>query len=519
MSRILISLFIILSFWSCSQGNKDTQYTSLKKHDIKYVFTPIETQGQFRLKVDLYFNPKESSQIILPNQWGNQSKLHQAITDLKIHNLDTQLISDHDESVKQIKPMRNRTIHLSYILKQDWVGKMQSNRNYYRPILQKNYMHLIGETFLIYPNWGLEEKINVVFEWNLPEKWNFINSFNQNKNYQQRNITLNDLKYALFIGGDFRIYKKIIKGDPVFFAIRGNWKFSDKKINDLITTSIKTTRHFWKDYSFPHYLVSLIPTKGDCCYHAGTALKNSIALFMTEGQYITADLKYIITHENFHTWNGQKMTRQIPEENVFWFSEGFTNYYTRLLNLRSGLIDLNGYIKSYNQALKDYYTHPQRLLQNRQVSNQFWKNRNLYQLPYLKGDILAHLWNHQLKSNNLNLDDFMRLMLRSSISNQPTINNSNIVNNMNKLNTIDSNIDITRYIEQGNLFAQHINNMGKCIKLEMKNINVTDNVQENHWGAISTYKKPSSKIIKFPQYKLNKKLYSENKELCLAYFE
>jgi hypothetical protein len=44
-----------------------------------------------------------------------------------------------------------------------------------------------------------------------------------------------------------------------------------------------------------------------------------------------------------------------PEGELFWFKEGFTEYYAVKLNYRNHLIDLNDYLEHINTIMYDYY--------------------------------------------------------------------------------------------------------------------------------------------------------------------
>ena len=68
------------------------------------------------------------------------------------------------------------------------------------------------------------------------------------------------------------------------------------------------------------------------------------------------DVASLLAHEYFHNWNtiafgGMKQ----PEALIYWFSEGFTDYYTYQLLFRSGLINAEKYVAQYNQFAKEYY--------------------------------------------------------------------------------------------------------------------------------------------------------------------
>ena len=49
-------------------------------------------------------------------------------------------------------------------------------------------------------------------------------------------------------------------------------------------------------------------------------------------------------HEHFHTWVGGKIRNDKQEELNYWWSEGFTDYYSRVLALRSGGLSIEKFI-------------------------------------------------------------------------------------------------------------------------------------------------------------------------------
>ena len=95
----------------------------------------------------------------------------------------------------------------------------------------------------------------------------------------------------------------------------------------------------------------LLPT--DQAAHAGSdeggvELTHSIALFQPSGHPLDFGLKYVLAHELFHEWNADQM--RAGDTPLLWFSEGFTDYYARLLLLRSGLISLDDYARGVQHA-------------------------------------------------------------------------------------------------------------------------------------------------------------------------
>lgn len=523
MNFIPILFILILAFSNCSSISHQADSSPKLEPEFLYQFTPYFNNGRLMLQVDLEFqgNSQGEDKIILPSTWGGQSSLYHAIKNLVAVSPQTEIIDSTNPHLKTVRYLSDLKVHLRYNLVQDFGGKLRHNRQYYRPILTPSYFHLIGETFLIYPDRDSDKPAKVVLRWkDVPSHWQIINSFGKDKGIQRLHIPLNQLKYAIFLGGDFRIHKRSVKGRPLYLALRGTWGFSDAEFSDLVAQALKTERGFWQDHRFPSYLVSLIPTEGPCCHYAGTSLTDSVALFLTENQKITPLFKHLVTHELFHTWNGRIIQRQKPEELVFWFSEGFTNYYTQLLNLRSGLISLKEYVASYNKVLRDYYTSPARLASNLKIVGQFWSNKSSSRLPYLKGEILAHNWDEMIRKKKAGktLDDFMRDFLKAAKKSNTVVSKDSIDRLIRNYIPGGVRHEIDRYVDQGALIKNLAKNMGPCIKLNQIILKSKNQMTEHHWGAATKYQKMPSNTIVIPQYELDENMFGKDSDRCVAYF-
>lgn len=317
----------------------------------------------------------------------------------------------------------------------------------------------------------------------------------QHKKKLRKNISLNQLKYASFLAGDFRLHQVTVKGKPVQVALRGSWKFSDQGFTALVQKTVQMERDFWQDYQFPYYLVTLMPLNSGCCHYAGTSLTNGVTLFLSPHQGLTANLKHLLTHEVFHTWNGRLIKRQKPEELVFWFSEGFTNYFARQMNLESGLISKAEYLRQVNQVWRDYYRSPARSADNHRVLGEFWSNKNVYNLPYLKGEILAHNWQALLKEQNTKWD--LKMVMREFLQlarQKGTPVSAQLVQDVLGRYIPSMPEEIERFVNQGHLIRPYAKNLVDCGGLVQQVLKDS----ESHWGAASRYVKPMT----VPQYQL-----------------
>jgi len=119
----------------------------------------------------------------------------------------------------------------------------------------------------------------------------------------------------------------------------------------------------------------------------------------------------LLAHEMFHEWLGQTIRGADPEELVYWFTEGWTDFYMRRLLLRGGLIDPEEYAVSVDAKLADLFTSPERNAPNERIRTGFWSDRFLKQLPYQRGDVVAMIADAAIRrasGGTSSLDDLMR---------------------------------------------------------------------------------------------------------------
>ncbi len=490
-----------LFFLHCAGLSKVSTTGPVDRMTLNLTIEPIFSDDEVKLKVDMKFRggSRGKDTLVVPSAWGGQTMLYKEIRNLRPISKDTKIASTISPSVKTITYPPHSQVFLSYEVRQVSKNNLSSFRKYYRPFVEKDFIHLIGETFLVHPKWEMNKPIKVSLSWkNLPQDWMIANSFGAGKKNQIFVSTLQKIKYALYVGGNFRLHKKNVKGNPIYLAVRGNWRFKDSELLDTISLSLLTQRNFWNDHKYPYYLVTVMPSGEALGHYAGTSFTNSFALFMNTNQGINAPLKHLVMHELFHQWNGQKMKREYPEELVFWFSEGFTEYYARLLSLRSGLITLNDYVNNYNRVLYDYHKSNAKHATNQSVLAHFWSNKSINRIPYLKGDILAHNWNNKLKKGNRNLDDVMRDLLASANRSGIEISTQSVDRHMRKYMANGVRKDIETHISNGKLLNPIAKNMGPCVKLKKRNVANSPPVM---------------------LYELDKELYHQNPQACLEYFQ
>jgi predicted metalloprotease with PDZ domain len=297
---------------------------------------------------------------------------------------------------------------------------------HYEPVVRPDLVHLIGDTCLAYPAW-LEKTgdVEADLEWKGFDAagWRTTSSFDSEA--LTRTMPLETFRHALFIGApekSIRVVDREVKGRTVRVAVLGDdWGFSADEMADLVARIVGAEREFVDDFEDLYFLVSVTPIgrrpEGRSFSMGGTGLTNCFALFLVPGTAIgdaaphRDRILHLLAHEYFHTWNGGKLRTEDPEELVYWFSEGFTDYFASRLLRRAGLIDDARWAGRLNETIARLWRSPVRNEPATTIQKEFWSRREVQDLPYARGECVAVLLDAEIRraSNNERcLDDFVR---------------------------------------------------------------------------------------------------------------
>ncbi|HKB16179.1 MAG TPA: hypothetical protein VKF62_08935, partial [Planctomycetota bacterium] len=297
----------------------------------------------------------------------------------------------------------------------------------YRPAVLPDLFHLVGTTGLVVPeHLEGEEPRSIEIRWRgfAEAGWKVVSSFGAGPEPRRIRRPLHDFVYGLYVAGDLRVVPVPLKGGTLHVALAGeDWGFADDLYVDLVRRIVVAERDFFDDHGDPHFLVSLVPV-GERNPRSrslgGTGLTDAFALFLLPGTGLEEEpemgrgLRWLLAHELFHNWNGQKMPRVEPEALVYWFSEGFTDFYARRLLLRGGLITLEEYAADLSERVGSYLASPVRNDPNQRLLRDYWKDERVERLPYLRGDVVALLLDAGIRKASggaRSLDDLMRDLL------------------------------------------------------------------------------------------------------------
>ncbi len=418
---------------------------------ICYTFSFKEISNN-KLIVECTFqgNKTGTTELKLPHMWANQLELEKNIIELSCINHTIQ--NTDQPHIKIIHHNPNDLITFSYSVQ--LLSENLSRENYYRPLGNHEFFYGIGHGIFVIPS-EQDGEMSIILKWNdIPGDWKIANSFGQGQIVQEVEGFSNDLPTYVFLAGDFQIINCNPGSHPIYIAIRGNWPFSADEFADLVGKIVMSQRNFWNDYEYPYYLVSAIPihTKN---FYGGTALTYTFSLFLGDNNDSKDDylknLAGLISHEHFHTWNGHKIRSCEPEGSMYWFSEGFTEYYSVKLNYNSGIISQKEYVNLINNFLIDYFSSPVHNISNNTIVKNSWTDRATQLLPYDRGFVLALYLDTKIqsKSEDLSLDNFMYDLLELSKQNNKGFSFDNFFNLLGNYIDQQDLLSVKKFVIEG----------------------------------------------------------------------
>ncbi|MCC1483298.1 M1 family aminopeptidase [Winogradskyella immobilis] len=471
MKRLIIVTSLLLLCFSCSKTSKNT---------INYTVSPVKENGESFLKVKTSFNVNSIGKTTLLFQdkaWG-QDSLHNVIKEIKLLSEEGEITSNKDSGWFYIQhPKHIKRLEVEYIVKQDSEGDL-TTWDTYRPVIQPKYFHVFSHNFFMLPKHIIddsEDNFNVSINWEgFEEDYKIANSFGSNERIQNiENTSEEKFHTAVFVGGDFRIHEMDIKGNKVAFIIRGEWEaFKDSTMLKVLNKTVNAQHNFWKDHTQDYFAVTMMPTvleRGSS--FQGSGLTNSFATNASNNKYLDVEqLVYLFNHELQHNWTGS-LIKNDDEEKQYWFSEGFTEYYTIKNIAKANVYNLDEsyFIKEFNGFVKELYTNPIRELPNSEMNyDNFWSGKEgMQKLPYRRGALLAFYTDNKIKQDTKgekSLDDVLLEFKEDALKSEQKITHPYFIETVNKYLKEDFKPFFDQHIEEGRLY--NLENIFKDFEFE-----------------------------------------------------
>lgn len=456
MRNIIILLFAIV-FTACQDQ---------RHNEIKYEVLRSQKNGKPALNISMEFtaNPSGETVVLLQDKAWGQEDLYNTLSNVKSDQV-SEIIQEKDSNRIVLRHQNNLDkIRLSYTLQQDTEGKLTTLHTY-RPVIQEEFFHVFSHNLFMLPRHYVPNSttpFDVSIDWkDFDNEFNLINSFGTNDHTQKiKGIDEQHFHSAVFTGGDYRAHELDIKGNKAVLGIRGDWKvFKDSTIVNVLEKTLNAQRDFWQDHSQEYFAVTLTPTfREDGSSFQGSGLTNSFATTASNNQYLDPEgLVYLFNHELQHNWTGHTI-KNANEEEQYWFSEGFTEYYT-IKNIAKNKInglDKSYFIKKLNEFIKALYLSPVKEAPNSEINyDNFWSSREYSKLPYRRGALFAFYLDNKIQketNGEKSLDDLMLDIKEDAIQKDQKLTHKYFISKVNEYVKEDITPFFDKHIEKGNLY-------------------------------------------------------------------
>jgi predicted metalloprotease with PDZ domain len=396
--------------------SKDRDRTQRPK--VHYILTP-RWQGDsrhFLVEARLPSAPGKETVIDLPDEFGPARNLHANIRTLE--SLDPRVVirAGAKPGQRVVTHPPGQALRLRYEV-HNKQREAIAHDNFYDPILEPGWFQFLGHAAFIQPAHLEQSQVDLTIEWrNLPADWSLAGSHGARTGattvWSKPDINLQTARHAVYVGGDFRVHQVLIGDQPLAIALRGDWAFRDEALVEATRKVVAAHREFWNDFDFPQFLITLIPNGFPNGSYGGTGLFNAFAMHVARDFTPTSPaFDFLIGHEHLHTWMPGRIGIMGPgadEAFSYWFSEGFTNWLTHRLLVKSGFWTRERYAEAINRVIQKYLASPARNFDNRKTADNFWKRRDAGDMPYQRGELIALRWSLALANKGESMDAVLK---------------------------------------------------------------------------------------------------------------
>lgn len=417
--RLLILIGFTVLFMGVSIASK-----------LSYVITPQLSGSIPTVNVTLSARADKDGIInlrYLDNAWG-EVNLYDCIQNIKVSDTGAIIQKLPDSNIIQIQTIPAKHVEISYEIVQDFKGE-GNVQNYYRAIINKEYFHLFGHRIYMIPDYYFaskqKEEIEITWATNDVVTQHSFGMANSGTYI----VTQEELLESIAVGGDFRRLKIKLDGMDLFFLTRGDWaNFTDQDLENTLKDIIENQRAFWNDYKDDIYTITLLPFEtDDAAYIGGTGLSKGFASYCSNSR--ASDIKNIAalySHEMMHHWIGGKIRNESPSGEL-WFSEGFTDYFSKLLLTQNTNFSFNKYVSQLNKRIWELKRNPFNEVPNTELAlESFGLNADLESIAYLRGESYALYLDQRLfeaYGGAMRLKDLMQIILNDATNNNVRFSN------------------------------------------------------------------------------------------------
>ncbi len=383
---------------------------------VAYRLTPeMGDAGLVSLAVEMRFRGDEdgSTELRLPSEFAGADGLLAQFSEIAAEGATL----SGDGASRTLSHAPGQAIVVRYRVRQTHEGELVfGGVNPFGAMVQPAWFTVIGGT--IFAEVGGRREEPASFAWGpRPAGWTLASDLDHAPAAGQPRRTADLLDAVLVGGAGLELIERPVAEGRVRLAFHADWEFDEDRIADMLQRIAETSADFWGD-DRDEFLVTVTRMQAPPGQkvHAGLNLGDAFSLWLSPAAD-EEELARLLAHEHQHSWLPNRVgttDEGLSDDPVgYWLAEGFTDFYTQRMLLRSGLWTLEDYVADLNAALLKYAGSPVREASNEAIRKDFWNDRAMAELPYQRGMLLAAVWDHRLRratSGVRDLDDVVLAM-------------------------------------------------------------------------------------------------------------
>lgn len=416
------------------------------------VRSEMDAGSNVALQVELSFPGQDDGEtaVRLPVEWGGHNQLYLALRGFGSDQAE--VLPGDGPGARLLKHAPGAWITIKYQVVVDENGpKYNGLGNDHRVQFRDGFLFALGDTWLVQPE-SVSDQSDVTVDISFPEGITWASDMEHHRSGKR--LRFGDLVESVLIAGDIRI---VDAGGGARLAVRGSiesrdddgWRAAFQRIS-------LAQRDYWnaEDEPFLVTIVTTPPVSAGSISLGGTGRSDAFAFFATTNAEPWR-LDQVMAHEMMHTWvpRGIGGMPRHNEQTDYWLSEGFTDWASWRVLVRSGFWQPVDFVRAFNENIRDYDQSPVREAPNSRIVSDFWNDRATGDLPYRRGLLLAAWWDYRVRQatdGKRDLDDVLLLMQKlAGTSNEKTTAVYLLAQAMKEVADISIAPDLDRYVRQG----------------------------------------------------------------------
>lgn len=362
---------------------------------VTYSIAPVFSERRLdALEVVMEFvgDASGTTALYLPDDWAGSDGLWRHIGGLEVEGATA--VVEAAPAVRNISHAPRAMLTVRYQVRSAYDQDPGFDFEKARPSVHPDWFFFHGEGVFATP--GGRQDSPAEFAWRgFPDDWTIASDLDHLAGATPGRVS--DVVESVAIGAPDLVVTRIDSaGATLRIAQRGTWRFAPGNFADVVARLIDAGNRLWSDASRP-FVVVLAPLGGGdagLSIH-GTGRDDAFAVAATSA--LTPErAQQLLAHEYLHTWFPAELGGFTDGASGYWFSEGFTNYFTTRVLLDSGLWSEAEWLEDLNAVLARHATSPARHATAADVEARFWTDPDVQKLPYDRGHLLALLLEHRI---------------------------------------------------------------------------------------------------------------------------